>query len=84
MILGIQIKAARSLLKMSQVELQKKTGVSIATLQNIENYEEKIKTTAFRTIKKIKDTLEDEGIEFIPPTNDEDTDGCGVVLNKKK
>jgi len=84
MILGIQIKAARALIKMSQLELQKRAEVSMATLQNIENDEGKIKTTTFNTLKKIKDILEQEGIEFIPPFDDNDPNGSGVKLNKKK
>jgi transcriptional regulator with XRE-family HTH domain len=62
MITKNQIKAARALLGITQLELAKKAGVSLATLNNIEHSEHT--DPRISTITKIRTALEKSGIEF--------------------
>jgi len=57
------IRAARTLLVMSQEELAQRSGVSRATIQRIETGDE---GTAWKQIEKVRLALEDSGIEFLP------------------
>ena len=77
MILGAQIKAARSLLGVDQVELSNLAGVGISTLKRIELASEV--TGSARTLWKIQKALEDAGIEFIPAAEGK---GPGVRLKR--
>jgi len=70
-----QIKAARALLGLGQVELSKLAGVGLRTVKRIELSEE-ISGTA-QTLWKIQTALEQAGVEFIPP---DDTKGPGLRL----
>lgn len=78
MILGIQIKAARALLGMTQSQLAKLTKTSVDTLKRIEkssaNY-----TGSAELFFSIQKTLENKGIRF-----DNDGEGEGVKLLSKK
>lgn len=73
-----QIKAARALLGLGQVELSKLAGVGLRTVKRIELSEE-ISGTA-QTLWKIQTALEEAGVEFIPP---DDTKGPGLRLKHK-
>ena len=64
MILPAQIRAARSLLGISQTELSQRAGVGISTVKRIELA--KGVTGSARTLLKIETVLEQAGIEFIP------------------
>jgi transcriptional regulator with XRE-family HTH domain len=64
-IFSSQIRAARGMLKMSQLELSLETGLSLPTIKNIETEDEAIKKAKFSSITKIKEALEAKGIEFI-------------------
>lgn len=57
-----QIKAARIMLNLKQIDLAKKAGVSIATLNNIERGAQT--DPKISTMKAIQGALEKEGIEF--------------------
>lgn len=67
MILARQIRAARGMIGMSQTELHRETGISINTISKIEKSEENLRKSGFGTIEKIKKALEDRGIKFIQP-----------------
>lgn len=79
MIFGFQIKAARSLLRMSQIELFEKSRVSIPTIQRIENDEEKASVANRETMNRLRKALENSGVKFIRSL-DETGNGAGVKL----
>jgi predicted transcriptional regulator len=72
-----QIKAARSLLGLSQWQLAELAGIGLATLKRIEAASE-IRGAA-DTFWKIQRTLEDAGVEFIPA---DEHKGPGVRLKE--
>jgi len=74
-----QIKAARALLGLGQVELSKLSGVGLRTVKRIEISEE-ISGSA-QTLWKLQSALEAAGVEFIPA---DDTKGPGVRLKQKQ
>jgi hypothetical protein len=76
-ILASQIKAARSLLGLSQWQLAELAGIGLATLKRIEAASE-IRGAA-GSFWKIQRTLEDAGVEFIP---EDDHKGPGVRLKE--
>ena len=75
MIEAAQIKAARALLGIGQVELSELAGVGLTTLKRIELSDEI--TGSARTLWKIQKALEAAGVEFIP---EEAARGAGVRL----
>jgi transcriptional regulator with XRE-family HTH domain len=77
MIVPAQIRAARALLGVGQIELCKLAGVGISTVKRIELASE-ISGSA-RTIWKIQTALESAGIEFIPA---DESKGPGVRLRQ--
>ncbi len=81
MIFGVQIKAARVLLKMSQSELARVSGVSIPTLQNIENNDDKLQSASVSTISKIQEALESRGIRFLAAKEKDSMNGVGVRIS---
>lgn len=60
-----QIKAARLFLHMDQVELARLAGVSLPTIQRVENPKFGPDRSSMRIIRSIKDACEGAGIEFI-------------------
>ena len=64
MIEAAQIKAARALLGLGQVELSKLAGVGLTTLKRLELSDEI--TGSAHTLWKIQTALEAAGVEFIP------------------
>jgi transcriptional regulator with XRE-family HTH domain len=64
MIEAAQIKAARALLGIGQVELSELAGVGLTTLKRIELSDEI--TGSALTLWKIQAALEAAGVEFIP------------------
>ncbi len=70
-----QVKAARALLGWSQSELALHSGVSEPTIARLESAEGEMGGRK-NTIRKIKEALEADGIEFI----DENGGGPGVRL----
>ena len=72
-----QIRAARALLNLHQMQLAEIAGVSAATIKRIETAPE-IRGAA-ESLWKIQIALEKCGIEFIPGDNEK---GSGVRLHK--
>ena len=79
MIEAAQIKAARALLGLGQVELSELAEVGLTTLKRIELSDEI--TGSARTLWKIQTALEAAGVEFIPA---DDEKGPGLRLKHKQ
>jgi transcriptional regulator with XRE-family HTH domain len=73
-----QIRAARALLGWSQVQLARRAGVGLATLQRIEQKKGIVKGN-FSTILKIQKALEHAGVRF----TEDDAGEIGVRLQTK-
>jgi len=78
MIEAVQIKAARALLGIGQVELSELDSVGLTTLKRLELSDEI--TGSARTLWKIQTALEAAGVEFIPA---DDEKGPGLRLKHK-
>ena len=78
MISGLQIRAARALLKMSAVELAARAGVSISTIKRFEQFDG-LPSGNMKTISAVHDSFVQAGIEFLG-TPDENP---GVRLRTK-
>jgi transcriptional regulator with XRE-family HTH domain len=76
MISAKQIKAARLFLDWEQRDLAEKSGLSLPTIQRMEKFG--VERSSAGNAEKIRRTLEDGGIEFIP----ENGGGAGVRLRK--
>ena len=72
-----QIRGARAILRLGQVELAQAADVSLETVKRIESMEGELKIR-LDTLTKIKTALEKAGIEFIA----ENGGGAGVRLRK--
>ena len=57
----------------SQVDLAKKVGVTLKAIRNVEDAQPS--TLNLEVVSKVRKTLEDAGIEFLPATSDR---GIGV------
>jgi DNA-binding XRE family transcriptional regulator len=77
MINTAQIRAARGLLRWTQVMLAHHAGVSAVTLNMIEN---DLVQPRERTLVAVRDALERAGVDFI----DEDGVGVGVRFSRQK
>lgn len=62
---GNQIKAARALADISQIELSKSANVNVNTIRNMEGRGGKILTSGLDTVSKVQIALEAAGIEFL-------------------
>ena len=78
MIAGVQIRAARGILRWSLKDLAKASGVSLPTVQRIE-LQDGVPNTKAKTLLDIRNALEIAGIEFIGTPDD----GPGVRLKPK-
>ena len=78
MIYPIQVRAARSLLGISQDELSRSASISVITVKRIEAAGTDLKGTA-QTMASIQRALESKGIIFI---DQDDKQGPGVRLKK--
>ena len=78
MIYPLQIRAARALLDMSQLELAERASVGIATIKRIEAAGRTLVGNA-RTVARIQAALEEAGVEFIDGASDR---GPGVRLKR--
>lgn len=65
MINAAQIRAARALLDLSQIELARLASLSVATVKRLESASV-VRGTA-ESVWKIETTLKDLGVEFIAP-----------------
>ena len=63
-----QIKAARSFLRWRQDQLARETGLALSTIRRLERSEGRIEAN-FDTVEKIRQALENAGIEFIGSPN---------------
>jgi transcriptional regulator with XRE-family HTH domain len=63
-----QIKAARSFLRWRQDQLAQLTGLALSTIRRLERSEGRIEAN-FDTVEKIRQVLENAGIEFIGSPN---------------
>ena len=63
-----QIKAARSFLRWRQDQLARLTGLALSTIRRLERAEGRIEAN-FDTVEKIRQVLENAGIEFIGSPN---------------
>ena len=77
MLFSEQIRAARALLGWSARELADRAGLHITTIQRMENGHGPISGN-IRTIRRIQQTLESGGAEFI---DDEDEPGVRLRYN---
>ncbi|MES2676719.1 MAG: helix-turn-helix transcriptional regulator [Pseudomonadota bacterium] len=73
-----QCKAARDLLTWKQIDLSEKSEISPSTIADFERGSREL---TGRTLKELKRTLEDAGIEFI---NDDEGLGVKLLQNKQK
>ena len=64
MIVGLQIRAARAMLRWTAAELGRKAGVSLPTIQRIERVDG-VPTSRGDTLDRIEKALLAGGIEFI-------------------
>ena len=78
MLTGVQIRAARAVLRWSAQELADRTGASLRSIQRLE-LADGIPSTRAVTLHKIQGAFEEAGIEFI----DENGGGPGVRLKKR-
>ena len=69
MITGIQIRAARAVLRWSIKDLAAKSGVSVPTIFRLEQ-EDGIPSSRSHTLADLKATFETAGIEFIGTPED--------------
>jgi hypothetical protein len=74
-----QLRAARSLLRWSAIDLAKASKVGVATIRRVEVMDGNIPVTSANEAA-LRTALESAGVEFI----DENGGGPGVRLKKKK
>lgn len=79
MIFPVQIRAARVLIGMSQVELAERASISVATVKRIEAARAELSGT-ISTIASIQRALEEAGVIFI---DQDQRSGPGVRLLKR-
>ena len=75
---GLQIRAARALLRWSHDRLSLAAGVGIATIQRAEA-EDGVPKVQARTLNAIQSALERAGVVFLDPGRNEDG-GIGIRL----
>ena len=80
MIYASQIRAARGLLDISQTELSKRAGISVATVKRIEASTDNLRMTV-QTLLRIQAALEGAGVVFIEGDKQH---GPGVRLRKPR
>ena len=78
MLTGLQIRAARALLRWSLATLAKRAEINVNTVIKFEKADG-IPSANLRTIEAIKKTLEAQGIEFVGTQDD----APGVRLRRK-
>ena len=77
LITGVQLRAARALLRMDQEPLAAASGISAATIRKLENSEGRL-DGRLSTIRALQHALEEAGVEFIPGNGS----GPGVRLRE--
>ena len=79
MLTGNQIRAARSALRWSVIELSERSGVSVRTIKRMEVFDGKPNSN-FPNVQAIREAFESAGIEFIGTLDDRP----GFRINTKK
>lgn len=87
-IFAAQIRAARGLLQISQIELSAESGLGLQTIKNLEKDDAAIGKASNNTVKKIRECLENKGIKFTFIKEDGQISEAGVklaisLMNKK-
>jgi len=77
-ILGIQMRAARALLRWAAADLVRASGVSLATIHRAESVDGKT-TMTLANASAVRRALEDAGVEFI----EDDGGGPGARLKQR-
>jgi len=62
---GNQLKAARALIAMEQVELARRTGLSVNTIQNMERSAGRAIAGRAANVHTVQGALEAAGVEFL-------------------
>ena len=78
MITGLQIRAARALLRWKAIDLAKATGLSLPTIQRLEKYDG-VPSGHMKTITAIFRVFQEQGIELVGTPED----APGVRLHSK-
>ena len=63
-ITGRQLRAARALLGMEQIELAKRARVAIGTIRRMESFDEEVGARTW-TLSQVQKALEKAGVEFL-------------------
>jgi transcriptional regulator with XRE-family HTH domain len=80
MITGIQVAAARGLLKITFEELAARSGVSVSTVKRAEYADAEVPRINARTLAKIEAALQEAGIVFLADGQGSRYGGVGVRL----
>jgi predicted transcriptional regulator len=64
LIIGRQLRAARALLGMAQIELSKRSRVAIGTIRRMESFDGEVGART-STLSQVQKTLEKAGVEFL-------------------
>ncbi len=70
MLHSIQIRQARSTLKMSRIDLCATTNLSLKTIQRLEEDEDELQKANLNTINKLKNYFTSRGIKFLFPKDE--------------
>lgn len=63
-ITGRQLRAARALLGMEQIELAKRARVAVGTIRRMESFDEEVGART-STLSQVQKALEKAGVEFL-------------------
>ncbi len=63
-ITGRQLRAARALLGMEQIELAKRSRVAVGTIRRMESFDEEVGART-STLSQVQKALEKAGVEFL-------------------
>jgi len=80
MITGLQIRAAKAMVRWSGTDLAKSSGVSLSTIRRIEAYEGVPECASVKVLLAIQSALESAGVEFVGAVDN----APGVRLHAKK
>ncbi len=83
MISASQMKAARALLNMDQVELAELSGVSIATIRRMEGSQGTVRANV-DSLMKIINALDEAGVSLLDEGSSSEDGGRGVRLKEKQ
>ena len=64
MITGMQVRAAKALLKWSGTELANRAGVGLSTIRRVEGCDFLLETASIKVLQSLQSALEAGGVEF--------------------